>query len=678
MGASNSQQQVWPYGAALLRQVVDRSSDLILVFDEMGRVTFYNAACRQRLAVSEDELEGPALLDTPDDVARLRALVRAVFEGETPAPILLALRSREGSPLPVQAALHPITEAGEVVACLLVGTDQSDEQAEHRFARRMQAQNEVFARLARQMTEAWGDPAAFLRHVTEEIAHAFGVERVGIWLADDALEQIECLNSFSRAEARHTHGSTLYRSDIPHYFDALKEERVIVAHNAESDPRTFELKPEYLRKHGITSLLDAPIRVGDRMIGVVCHEHIGPQRRWTLEDQSFAAATADFVALALETIRRTDAENALRVHEQFLSRILDTSPNAIFVKDSEGRFVVVNQRFAELYDRTPEEIVGLRHADFNDDPDEVARFAQYDARVLASSQPLLLPDDATLSRRTGQQHWFQTRLIPLRDARDHTFVLGIANDITERWTYEQALKEEKSRAEAALRFQSALLHNMHHEFRTPLTAILGFSELLKEPGELAPDEVSEHAADIHDNGERLLATLNAILDLAQLESGSLKMPVEHVDVAAEVRRVADSFRVQATQRQIALHCEQPKGPVFAHVNREAIERIARNLLSNAFKFTPQGRVTVEVADRGAAVALRVSDTGIGIGEAFLPHATEPFRQESEGLARSHQGSGLGLTIVQQLVALLGGRLDIESAPGRGSTFTVLLPRKQAA
>ena len=151
-----------------------------------------------------------------------------------------------------------------------------------------------------------------LREMTETATEILDVARTSVWLYNADQTAIQCLELFLRRERAHESGVELFRADYPSYFDALAEERSIAAHDAHTDPRTACFSESYLTPLGINAMLDAPIRVGGRMIGVVCNEHIGPARTWTAEEEQFAASIADFVALAIETGRRRESEEQLR------------------------------------------------------------------------------------------------------------------------------------------------------------------------------------------------------------------------------------------------------------------------------------------------------------------------------------------------------------------------------
>jgi signal transduction histidine kinase len=214
---------------------------------------------------------------------------------------------------------------------------------------------------------------------------------------------------------------------------------------------------------------------------------------------------------------------------------------------------------------------------------------------------------------------------------------------------------------------------MNHEFRTPLTSILTFSELIRDN-----PEVADRFADrILGGGRRLLHTLNTVMDFAELEGGGRSVTPGTFHLGDVVRSVADDFRENARQKELDLSVEIGEEIGTVVLDRHRVERILTHLLHNAVKFTEDGSITVTAGlgtDRAdGPVELCVADTGVGIDPDRQPEIFEEFAQASRGLDRTHEGNGLGLTIVQRLVDQLDGALDLESTPGEGTRVTVRLP-----
>lgn len=239
---------------------------------------------------------------------------------------------------------------------------------------------------------------------------------------------------------------------------------------------------------------------------------------------------------------------------------------------------------------------------------------------------------------------------------------------------EHHLLEADARAEL-LRLKASFINNMNHEIRTPLTGIIGFAEVIAEA---SGSEQRLYAHAIQRAGRRLMDTLTGILDLAHLESGGFQVSIDRVDVNTAVKDAVLLLENQASCRELALCLEFGARPLMAQADYVAVHRIVYNLLSNAIKFTDTGTVTVRTFDRGGMAYISVEDTGIGIDAVFLPHIFDEFKQASSGVNRSHEGTGLGLTVTKRLVQLMDGTIAIQSVPGAGSTFTVGLRRADAA
>ncbi len=232
------------------------------------------------------------------------------------------------------------------------------------------------------------------------------------------------------------------------------------------------------------------------------------------------------------------------------------------------------------------------------------------------------------------------------------------------------------------RLKDEMLANASHELRTPLTAILGFSEVLTEYEGGDAREVREYARAICKGGGRLLSTVEALLESAQLRAGKVALHPQRLDVADVARHVAEALAPLARKRGLALEVMPGSLRLPATLDRDALERVLTNLVGNALKFTEKGAVTIlldAVGDdaEGGSLEIAVRDTGIGIREEFLPHLFEPYRQGSTGAARRAEGNGLGLAITKGLVELMGGEISVESEVGAGTTFRVRLPRHSA-
>ena len=240
-----------------------------------------------------------------------------------------------------------------------------------------------------------------------------------------------------------------------------------------------------------------------------------------------------------------------------------------------------------------------------------------------------------------------------------------------------AYEEEKRRVQSLAdldRAKTEFFSNVSHEFRTPLTLMLGPAEdLLNESGSALSSIDRDRVALLHRNSLRLMKLVNTLLDFSRLESGRTSVSYEPIDLAGYTRELASAFEfaMERAGLDFRLDCPALEFPVFA--DRDMWEKIVLNLLSNAFKFTFKGGIAVSLAPKGDGVELIVSDTGVGIPESELPNLFKRFHRVPASQARTHEGSGIGLALVQELVHLHHGTIEVESVLGRGTRFKVYIP-----
>ncbi len=251
------------------------------------------------------------------------------------------------------------------------------------------------------------------------------------------------------------------------------------------------------------------------------------------------------------------------------------------------------------------------------------------------------------------------------------YVMVEARDVTDRKRHEQALIEAKEKAEEITRLKATLLANMSHEVRTPLTSILLRARILEAQLDGAHNDA---ACAIIRAGDRLSQTLNSVLTLSQLESGTLEAQRETVDLVAEIADFLPSVAPLADDKDLELRFETHADSLSICTDAALLGRILNNLVGNAIKFTKEGFVEVTLRDDGDEALIEVIDTGIGIDDGFLDDLFEEFRQESSGWSRAYEGTGLGLAITRKLCEVLGGSIGVTSQKGEGSVFSVRLPK----
>ena len=268
---------------------------------------------------------------------------------------------------------------------------------------------------------------------------------------------------------------------------------------------------------------------------------------------------------------------------------------------------------------------------------------------------------------------------PMRalDEDYRTFFGLVATQIASSLADAQALEAERRRAEALAeidRAKTAFFSNVSHEFRTPLTLMLGpLEDALQNAHGVLPKGAAATLTVAHRNSLRLLRLVNTLLDFSRIEAGRVEANYEPTDLASLTAELASVFRSAVERASLRLVVDCPPLPELAYVDRDMWEKVVLNLLSNAFKFTLEGEIKVSLSCRGERIELSVADTGVGIPEADLPKMFQRFHRVKHARARTHEGTGIGLALVHELVKLHGGEAAVESREGRGTTFTVVIP-----
>jgi len=366
-------------------------------------------------------------------------------------------------------------------------------------------------------------------------------------------------------------------------------------------------------------------------------------------------------------------EDAIAAVTSFYEEALTELPIEVAVMDSEVRYLFLNPA-AVGDDEMRDWLIGKTAVDYarrrDLDPAPFQARVDWLRRVAETQEPDSFDDPVTTAE--GETRHILRVAHPVTNESGETvrvFAYGV--DLTERKEYEQKLVEAKERAEEMNRLKSAFLANMSHEIRTPLTSIIGFAEVL---GEEVGGQEKEMASLIQRSGMRLKQTLTSVLDLARLEEDEISLTLKRTALNDQIHETVNLLRPQIDRNELDLRLDLPPSPVEALVDETAFDRILTNLLTNAIKFTKEGRVTVALTPESDAVILTVADTGVGISESFLQRIFEAFKQESEGTMREYEGIGLGLTITRRLIDLMNGDIEVDSTKGEGTTVVVTLPR----
>jgi signal transduction histidine kinase len=242
---------------------------------------------------------------------------------------------------------------------------------------------------------------------------------------------------------------------------------------------------------------------------------------------------------------------------------------------------------------------------------------------------------------------------------------------------QQQIQQQQQQIQQSARLKSQFLATISHELRTPMTAIIGFSQLLLRQRRYLTDSSQEDMLQrILSNGRNLLSLINNILDLSNLEAGYLALNPENLDLGLLIRATVEEIRSQAEQKGLTLQMRSDAQALIVSNDRARLHQILVILISNAIKFTESGGILVTLEPiSGDRVLITIQDTGIGISKGDLSHIFERFRQADQSQSRRYSGAGLGLAIADWLIRIMGGDISVESSPGKGSTFRVELPQQ---
>jgi PAS domain S-box-containing protein len=350
-----------------------------------------------------------------------------------------------------------------------------------------------------------------------------------------------------------------------------------------------------------------------------------------------------------------------------------------FEMSKEGLITSLNNSSSLFAGYTPEEIIGKKYF-YDLHPEETREtFKEANIAYLREGKSVTNFDNPIVTK-DGKTVWLLTSVFPVFNENNQlTGYRGIDINITERKSLENALLKAKEEAESALKAKSSFLSNMSHEIRTPMNAIMGYTQLLLEKEKDA--EKHKMLLQIQSSNHYLLNLINDILDLSKIEEDKLKLHFEDFNIQEMLKRVEGNFSHLAREKGLVLSVRIDEKMVpYIRSDELRMEQILNNLLGNAVKFTESGSIALEVACNNPEddaytnrLSFKITDTGIGISPEAMPRIFEKFEQAEYFLTKKFGGTGLGLTIVKNLVDRFSGTLSVSSTVGKGTTMTVEIP-----
>ena len=539
--------------------------------------------------------------------------------------------------------------------------------------RRLVAQSDALSELTARYVNPGEQFADRLRSILRIAARAIDVERLSMWEFDDQHSLIRCVGLHHQTGDRYESGAVLSRAIAPAYFEAIDRERVVAAHDAQSDPRTCEFRDAYLVPNTIGAMLDVPLQGDNHRLGVLCAEHVGGPRTWTVDEQNFGISVGNLIVIAIAEEQRRTALKQLAESEARARLIVDTAHDAYIGIDSTGCIVTWNAQAEATFGWGRDEVVGRHLAETIIPPgyrdghnNGMRRFHETGAAPVVNQRLEL-----TALHRSGREFPVELTVTSPMKVDGGFFFGAFLRDISGRIERDAELRRAKDSAEAATRAKSEFLTNMSHELRTPLNGVLGYSQLLQRDRGLTPPQRDALEA-ISKCGSQLLDLINDVLDLSKIEAGRFDIEESSTDLPKLATDLRSVLGEAASRKGLMLTTSMsPDVPRTVVLDGLRLRQVLLNLLGNAIKFTEAGRVRLAIGATGDSLTFEVTDTGSGIEPESITKIFAAFAQTKSGAAAG--GTGLGLAICDRLISMMGGELKVESVLGEGSRFWFTLP-----
>ncbi len=412
--------------------------------------------------------------------------------------------------------------------------------------------------------------------------------------------------------------------------------------------------------------LGVPLNIGGKVTGAIVVQSYDNPAAFDRQSVDILEIVANQLSNYIE--RKRSQEEAL-----MLSKAIEQSPVSIVITDPAGCIEYVNPKFCEITGYSMEDVIGQNPRILKSGAQDEAFYEHLWRTITAGGD---WNGEIQNRKKNGDLYWENAIISPILNQQGKiTHFLGLKEDISEKKNIMTQLLAAKEKAEESERLKTSFLANMSHELRTPMTGILGYAELLNESRLDA--EQTKMASYILESGNRLMETLNLILDLSKLEAEQTEISVNMLDLVVLAQSVVKSYMPGALKKQLYLSFDTSRDHIYMQSNERMLSSVFHNLINNALKYTMSGGITVtidlEEGPYGNCAVCSVQDTGIGIPEEFHETIFDEFRQVSEGYSRHFEGSGLGLSITKRFVEKMNGTISVNSSLGQGTEFIVRLP-----
>ncbi|MDR0932674.1 MAG: PAS domain S-box protein [Victivallales bacterium] len=492
---------------------------------------------------------------------------------------------------------------------------------------------------------------------------------------DDELNRCDNIYEWVRGgiDSQQENLRNLVMDVTPNWSRILSAGEDIIIPDVSNPPEGLEPEAEFLALQNIRSLLASGIWVDGKLYGFVGFDFVRRRREFADSNVHMVRSIVNIYLLARERFLQ---QEQLADRASLQRQIVDNIAIPIVILDPEYNIVMTNPSIQRMTGRPAHELLGQKCYEYvcrHPEPPQWCPMRQTLKTNAMYQGEVFSPDGI---------HRFSVMTQPIFDRNGKLiYVLKSEIDITDFVRQKQELQVAMEQAQAANRAKSFFLATVSHELRTPLNAVIGFSELLRS-GAVSASEQNEYLNSINFAGNALLNLINDVLDLSKLEADQMNIVPIKVDIERLVRETVSVFKLKAQEKNLSLTVDCQTHGLSLYLDHLRLRQVILNLVGNAMKFTLAGGVKIDVkfdpstdGDNTGDFMIRVADTGIGISPEGIRKVFEPFVQdESTRGTHIYEGSGLGLAISQKLIAKMGGVIELESTPGKGSTFTIKIPK----
>lgn len=381
-----------------------------------------------------------------------------------------------------------------------------------------------------------------------------------------------------------------------------------------------------------------------------------------------------FLGTAIDITDRKLAEEALRMSEEKYRSVVQSVREVIFTTDDSGVLTFLNPFWSDLTGYDSQSSLGKQFFSFIH-PNDRKRSTNEFISIIYKKKPYCL-FETRIKTKEGNYKWIEVNVRIVSDSQSNIIgTSGILNDIHEKKLANEELLKAKEKAEESDKLKSAFLAQVSHEIRTPTNIILGYSSLIKEKlDEKGGLDLNNEFATIDASSRRLLRTIDLILNMSMVQSGTYEIMIERFDLKTLLNSLILEFKPLAENKKILLSYKNNCKNSFIFADKYTLTQAFQNLIDNAIKFTNKGYVEIISEDTGNDISLSIIDSGIGISSQYLPALFKPFTQEEVGYSRKFDGNGLGLALTKRYLEMNHSDISVKSTKGKGTTFTILLKR----